>query len=154
MENYDLKSRSTLQNEEHFAALQSEQNKARKNYIDSLNDLDRNRFLKIEELVGEFAKLDVAFALWVNPFGYDFNEDTERGIAKGFWRYQKLNSNSIATGSKESLQSQSKCLSSLIPLVLNYFSVLFEDMLIQVYCKRQPWFASYKGKTVMPKKEN
>lgn len=149
MKNFDHEILSNPVNEEYFEAIQEKNDAERNKFINSLSLEDKSRFLNMERLVGEMDKLDVPFMLFINPFGYNFK--VEGG---GFWRYQRFHPHAIAGGSRESLASQSLCIQYLFPTVLNFLTLLFEDVSAYIYNKGVAWFGSRKGQSFNPPSNN
>ncbi len=73
-------------NEEYFEAVQEETNKNRRALIETLTGENKENFLMVEECVSRLEKSNIPFAMWVNPFGHDF--DNKSG--HWFWQYNKM----------------------------------------------------------------
>ena len=71
---------------EYAEATQEKVNKARLEFIDKLEDGDKENFLYVESIVAEIERRKLPFLLMINPFGYKIND--QKGAT--FWNYQKF----------------------------------------------------------------
>ena len=123
--------------QEYLEVIQQQANERRKSFQDSLNDADKIKFKKVEEIVASLQDIDIPFTLFVNPLGYDIDHSKR----SGFWRYQKLHPTGMDAYDKDFEVKYGKICQDLFGAFFGYVTAIAPNFVISVKDKKT-------GKTV------
>lgn len=86
MDNDEQKKPHIPKTPEYLEAAQAEANAAKEKFFNSVSDNVKFNFDKIEQTVRDLENLNIPFAFFANPFGYNF--DLKKG--KTYWSYHRF----------------------------------------------------------------